>query len=176
MFRHNPIALQNCKTAVVVAMIVGTVFVPLTSFAKSKCSIETKTTSKIEGKIEGVRNLTSRSQPHTGKYRICVAEMDVKVKGTWQSTKATYLFGPDMTENDACERATAVAKLEVLKTKVPEKLASSQLMECYEGDRRESKTTSKSPINSPKTVPKMTNKEWNGYKRINDFGRLPWLK
>ncbi len=170
-FRNNP--YKPLKVAATTLMLILT---PSITSAAQKCHIETKTTTKIEGEIEGVRNLKARSSVHAGKYRICVSEMEVKVHGKWHSTRATYLFGPDMTENEACDRATAAAKLEILKSQVPEKLSNKQLMECFEGERPKPAQASTSATTPKDVIPKMTNKEWNGYKRIDDFGRLPWLK
>jgi hypothetical protein len=175
-FHHKIIFTKNFRYSPLVIAVAVTLIIPIMAHSAAKCRIETKTISKIEGKISGVRNLKTRTEQHLDKYRICIADLEVKINDNWTAVQSTYLYGPDMTENEACERAIASAKLEVLRTKATENLTSSQLMECYEGDRRKPEASSNLTISSKKTVPKMTIKQWNGYKRIDDFNGLPWLK
>ena len=47
--------------------------------------------------------------------------MDVKIHNAWYPTEAEYVFGPDMTEVDACKRAEIRAKESILRQVVPEK-------------------------------------------------------
>jgi hypothetical protein len=176
IFHYKTLFSKKLRNSSLVIAVAATLIVPIMVQGAAKCRIETKTISKIEGKISGVRNLKTRTEQHLDKYRICIADLEAKINDNWTAVQSTYLYGPDMTENEACERAIASAKLEVLRTKAIEDLTSSQLMECYEGDRPKQTNTNVKNQGSVKPIPKMTNKEWNGYKRIDGFGKLPWLK
>ena len=60
--------------------------------------------------IEKTSNIDKKVFPYVEDTRKCIMSMDVTIDGTTYPTEGTYVFGNDMTENDACEQATVKAK------------------------------------------------------------------
>jgi hypothetical protein len=56
--------------------------------------------------------------------------MDVTINGQTYSTEGDYIFGPDMTENDACDNATVNAKKSIISEVSPEVLTAKTNMNC----------------------------------------------
>ena len=56
--------------------------------------------------------------------------MDVTIDGTTYPTEGSYVFGPDMTENDACDQATVKAKKNIISEVSPEILSAKTEMNC----------------------------------------------
>ena len=56
--------------------------------------------------------------------------MDITIDGTTYPTEGSYIFGPDMTENDACEQAIIKAKKQVISEVSPEVLTAKTEMNC----------------------------------------------
>ena len=54
----------------------------------------------------------------------------VMIKGKWYPSKANYIFGPDMSELDACSLAENRAKTKVMRTIIPETLKSENNLKC----------------------------------------------
>ena len=86
------------------------------------CDYKSKVDTEFMGTISSSKNYNQKSYPHVDDTRICIVKMDVKIHNAWYPTKAEYVFGPDMTEVDACKRAEIRAKESILRQVVPEKL------------------------------------------------------
>jgi len=56
--------------------------------------------------------------------------MNVTIDGQTYPAEGTYVFGPDMTENAACENATVNAKKSVISEVSPEILSATTEMNC----------------------------------------------
>ena len=84
--------------------------------------------------IEKTSNIDKKVFPYVEDTRKCIMTMDVKIDGTTYPTEGTYVFGPDMTENDACEQATVKAKKKVIGEVSPEVLTAKTEMNCSTKD------------------------------------------
>ena len=53
-----------------------------------------------------------------------------RVKGKWYPSKGSYIFGPDMSQMDACGLAENRAKVKVMREVIPETLKSEKNLKC----------------------------------------------
>jgi hypothetical protein len=56
--------------------------------------------------------------------------IEARIKGKWYPSTANYIFGPDMSEADACSLAENRAKTKVMRTIIPETLKSEKNLKC----------------------------------------------
>ena len=95
-----------------------------------ECKYSTDVDTSFEGVISKSQNYDKKTYPYIDDTRKCVVSMDVKINGKWHPTSGTYVFGPDMSENDACKSAELSAKENILRTTVPEKLKKTMEQKC----------------------------------------------
>ena len=88
--------------------------------------VSTNWTKQIEKTTDVERNVL----PYVEDTRKCVMTMNVTIDGQTYPAKGTYVFGPDMTENAACENATVNAKKSVISEVSPEILSAKTEMNC----------------------------------------------
>ena len=106
----------------------------LSSTALAEIPCDYKVNDKIiyEGKIESVR-LVSKSVekvPKVKDIRKCMVSIEARVDGEWYPSKGEYMFGPDMSQVDACTHAEDRAKKQVMREKIPETLKSEKNLNC----------------------------------------------
>ena len=56
--------------------------------------------------------------------------IEARVKGKWYPSKASYTFGPDMSQMDACGLAENRAKVKVMREVIPETLTGEKNLKC----------------------------------------------
>ena len=56
--------------------------------------------------------------------------IEARVQGKWYSSSASYIFGPDMSQMDACGLAENRAKVKVMRELIPETLKSEKNLKC----------------------------------------------
>jgi len=86
------------------------------------CDYKSNVDTEFMGTISSSKNYNQKAFSYVDDTRKCVVKMDVNIYNVWYSTTGQYIFGPDMTEVDACKRAEIKAKETVLRQIVPEKL------------------------------------------------------
>jgi len=84
--------------------------------------------------IEKTENIKRDVFPYVENTRKCVMSMDVIINGQTYPTEGDYIFGPDMTENDACDNATVNAKKSIISEVSPEVLTAKTNMNCSTKD------------------------------------------
>ena len=96
------------------------VFTLLSSTALADAPCDYKVDNKIiyEGHIESVK-LVSKS-----------VETVPKVDGEWYPSSGEYMFGPDMSQMDACTHAEDRAKKGIMREIIPETLKSEKKLNC----------------------------------------------
>jgi len=100
------------------------------SYADIPCEYDKSVETKWEHKIEKTTNVVREVFPYIDDTRKCIMSMDVIVDGETYSTKGDYVFGPDVTENYACEQATLRAKEKIIGEVSPEILTAQTDMSC----------------------------------------------
>ena len=88
--------------------------------------VQTNWTQQIEKTTDIERNVF----PYVEDTRKCVMTMNVTIDGQTYPAEGTYVFGPDMTENSACENATVNAKKSIISQVSPEVLSATTEMNC----------------------------------------------
>jgi hypothetical protein len=97
---------------------------------ETPCDYTTKTKVVYEGSIESVRVVKKDVQKYVEDTRKCTMNIEARIKGVWYPSKANYIFGPDMSELDACSLAENRAKTKVMRTIIPETLKSENNLKC----------------------------------------------
>ena len=113
--------------------LVTLVFTLLTTTAlatETPCDYKTKTKVVYEGSIESVRVIKKNVQKYVEDTRKCTMKIESRIKGKWYSSTGSYIFGPDMSEVDACSHAENRAKIQVMHTFIPETLKSEKNLKC----------------------------------------------
>ena len=103
-------------------------------FADAPCEYDKTVETNWTQHIEKTSNIDKKVFPYVEDTRKCIMSMDVTIDGTTYDTEGSYVFGPDMTENDACEQATVKAKKKVIGEVSPEVLTAKTEMNCSTKD------------------------------------------
>ena len=110
------------------------VFTLLSSTALAETPCDYKVDNKIiyQGKIESVK-LVSKSVdkiPKVKNIQNCKVSIEARVDGKWYPSKGEYMFGPDMSQMDACAHAEDRAKKGIMRKIIPETLKSEKSLNC----------------------------------------------
>ena len=99
---------------------------------ETPCDFQSKDKLIYEGSIESVRliNKKIQSNPKVKDILKCVVSIEARVKGIWHPSKGEYMFGPDMSQEDACGLAENRAKVKVMREVIPETLKSEKNLKC----------------------------------------------
>ena len=115
--------MQNqTKLAIVLTLLSST------ALAEIPCDYKVNDNIIYEGKIESVR-LVSKSidkVPKVKNIRNCKVSIEARVDGEWYPSKGEYMFGPDMSQMDACNHAEDRAKKGIMREIIPETLKSEK--------------------------------------------------
>ena len=104
------------------------------AFADLPCDYDKTVETNWTQHIEKTSNIDKKVFPYVEDTRKCVMSMDVTIDGITYDTEGSYVFGPDMTENDACEQATVKAKKNIISEVSPEVLTAKTEMNCTTKD------------------------------------------
>ena len=84
------------------------------------CDYSDKTIVKTVGKIDAIKNYQYKVADYAEEKRICAVNFDAKIGENWYNTKNFYVFGPEMSQNEACNKAKDKAKVSVLEDNAPQ--------------------------------------------------------
>lgn len=120
-------------------------FLTVIAFADTDCQYDKSVQTNWTHKIEKTENYQKKVYPYVDDTRKCIVSMDVTINSTSYYTHGEYVFGPDMSENNACEQAVIKAKKKVISKVSPEILSAKTEMNC--------KTSEQMPEHTPAPVP-----------------------
>jgi len=103
-----------------------------TALAESPCDYKVDNKIIYQGKIESVK-LVSKSVdkiPKVKNIQNCKVSIEARVDGKWYPSKGEYMFGPDMSQMDACAHAEDRAKKGIMREIIPETLKSEKSLNC----------------------------------------------
>ena len=103
--------------------------------ADSPCDYVKDVQTNWTQQIEKTSNIDKKVFPYVEDTRKCMMTMDVTINGQTYPAEGSYVFGPDMTENDACDNATVNAKKSVISEVSPEILSAKTEMNCSIQDK-----------------------------------------
>ena len=98
------------------------------------CDYTKKVNTQWTQEIQKTENIERNVFPYVEDTRKCVMTMDVTVDGSIYPAEGSYVFGPDMTENAACDNATVNAKKSIISQVSPEVLSANTDMVCKSED------------------------------------------
>ena len=106
---------------------------PFSVSAESPCDIKTKDNIIYEGKIDSVRLISESVEdfPNIKDIKKCVMSIEARVGGKWYPSKGEYMFGPNMSQMDACTHAEDRAKKGIMREIIPETLKSEKKLNCH---------------------------------------------
>ena len=99
-------------------------------FADAPCNFKSKDNIIYEGHIESVKLVKREVLPYVEDTRKCTMSIEARIKGKWYPSNASYVFGPDMSQMDACGLAENRAKVKVMREIIPETLKSEKNLKC----------------------------------------------
>ena len=105
-------------------------FLTTSAFADAPCDFESKSKVIYEGKLESVRLINKNISQHVEDTRKCTMSIEARVKGKCYPSKGSYIFGPDMSQMDACGLAENRAKVKVMREIIPETLKGEKNLKC----------------------------------------------
>ena len=114
----------------------------------NECKYISDVDTSFQGIISKSQNYDRKTYPYVDNTRKCVVNMDVKIKDKWYPTTGTSVFGPDISENTACDKAEVSAKEDILRKTVPEKLNKKIEQKCKVsvGDAPKPKAAPSTPV------------------------------
>ena len=98
--------------------------------AAAPCDFDSKDSVIYEGTLESIRLIKKDVSPYVEDTRKCTMSIEARVQGKWYSSSASYIFGPDMSQMDACGLAENRAKVKVMRELIPETLKSEKNLKC----------------------------------------------
>ncbi len=103
-----------------------------TALAETPCDYKVNNTITYKGSIESVRLISKdiQANPKIKDIRKCVVNIEARVDGKWHPSKGEYMFGPDMSQVDACTHAENRAKKKVMREIIPETMTSEKNLKC----------------------------------------------
>ena len=103
-----------------------------TALAETPCDYKVNDTITYKGSIESVRLISKdiQANPKIKDIRKCIVSIEARVDGKWHPSKGEYMFGPDMSQVEACTHAEDRAKKQVMREKIPETLKSEKNLNC----------------------------------------------
>ena len=104
-----------------------------TALAEIPCDYKVNDNIIYEGKIESVKLLSKSVEkvPKVKDIRKCMVSIEARVDGAWHPSKGEYMFGPDMSQMDACNHAEDRAKKGIMREIIPETLKSEKSLNCH---------------------------------------------
>ena len=102
--------------------------------AETPCNYEHLINSSYIYTIQNTKNFKKEVFPYVDDTRKCVISMWVTIKDKTYPAQGSYVFGPDMSEMQACEFAEKKAKEQVIREVSPVKLSSNTDLSCIKKD------------------------------------------
>ena len=96
------------------------------------CEYSDNITAELTGQIDGIRNYQSKTKDYSEEKRICAVQFEAKIGKKWVKTRDFYVFGPDMSQSEACNKAKDKAKIAVLEQHGPQYITSNVRHYCEE--------------------------------------------
>ena len=103
-----------------------------TALADVPCDYKVDDKVIYQGSIESIKLVSKdiQANPKIKDIRKCVVSIEARVDGKWYPSKSEYMFGPYMSQVDACTHAEDRAKKKVMREIIPETLTSEKNLNC----------------------------------------------
>ena len=117
------------------------------------CDYDQQVVSNWQHTIEEVRNIDRKVFPYIDDTRKCIMKFDVTIDGVEHYTSGDYVFGPDVTENYACEQAMTKGKKDIIQQVSPEVLTAKTEMNCSLKQEQEPVVAQSDPLPTHTPMP-----------------------
>lgn len=128
------------------------------------CKIISTIQSSMQGVIQTSQDIKTTTYSHFENFRKCEVTLQVKIGGRWYNARGEYIYPPEVSEKNACNKAVDKAKKTTVQLVSSEKLISKEIMKC--GDEKKSKKLYKGPEG--------IDLKGRQFVRIDDLYVLPW--
>ena len=118
--------MRQLNKIIVVAMLCAP------AYAESECTYIDDTIVETTGTIQQTRNYEQETMDYAEEKRVCAVKIDVKIGKKWVKTQDFYVFGPEMSQNDACSKAKDKAKIKALEKHIPQIVTNNTAQKCKE--------------------------------------------
>jgi len=115
--------------AAAIALVLGTCTAPATA---SQCTYENQVETNYDVKLDKVKNYNASYHRYVEDTYKCVVSFDAVVGFKTYSIRDSYVFGSDMSANDACYQAELKAKHQLVRAVASEEISSTVNMRCLE--------------------------------------------
>ena len=105
------------------------------------CDYESNDEIVLQGSIESIKINKKTVFPYVQDTRKCRVRLSARIDKEWYPSSGEYVFGPDMSETEACSNAENRAKLNVIREVIPETLQSKRKLNCNTKDLTRSKSS-----------------------------------
>lgn len=120
-------------------LVLSILMTPSITVAQDACDYDRQVMSVHTKKIEQSRIDYKKVVNLPGGGKKCKVVVRAKIEGKWHRGVDSFVFDTDMTEKDACSRATMRAKTKIFNRESPEYLSSSSNMKCSSSTSKERK-------------------------------------
>lgn len=114
------------KTVIALAIVSGCT----PAIAQTSCNYSKNVETSWSQQIEKTTDINRQVFPYIEDTRKCTVTAKVTIDGKEYPSIGHYVFGPDMSENDACDQALIKAKKETISIVSPEILSATTQMDC----------------------------------------------
>lgn len=121
------------KRVLAFALVLGTCSGP--AYA-SQCTYENQVETNYDVKLDKVKNYNASYHRYVEDTYKCVVSFDAVVGFKTYSIHDSYVFGPNMSANDACYQAELKAKHQLVRAVASEEISSTVNMKCLSNTAR----------------------------------------
>lgn len=100
------------------------------AYAEAPCDFKTNDKIVYEGRLESVRLISKKVTKHVEDTNKCMVKIEGRVEGKWYPSTDSYVYGPDVSQQHACDFAENRAKKKILRQFVPETIHSEKNLKC----------------------------------------------
>ena len=94
------------------------------------CSYGVNISSTTSHTIQKIKNVKFNTVGYYKDVNQCIATFDAKIDGRWYIAEGSYIYGPDISESQACKQAKQKAKVNIISQVSPEYVSSETIYEC----------------------------------------------
>jgi hypothetical protein len=98
--------------------------------AHSQCFYKSNDNLTYVGHIESTKVISKKVFPYVDDTRKCRITLQSRIEGQWYPASAEYVFGPDLSESEACSQAETRAKRKIMNEVLPETMDGTKNLNC----------------------------------------------
>ena len=100
------------------------------AYSTTPCDYDHNASENYTFTINAIKNVSYETLDIADTARKCVANIELLINDEWRKSNGVYVFGPDISQKLACERAELSAKENALKRYSPVNINSEKNLNC----------------------------------------------